>query len=96
MGRLQGATHTLEAHEARGAGRGSQVGGDRGGRSCVIGLLERVEDLTVSVGLALSGWWSLAGTMWLGQADGMTPASATYPGHRFPAEIISHAVSRVA
>jgi putative transposase len=30
--------------------------------------------------------------MWLGQADGMTPASATYPGHRFPAEIISHAV----
>ena len=42
--------------------------------------------------LALSGWWSLAGTMWLGQADGMTPASATYPGHRFPAEVISHAV----
>ena len=31
-------------------------------------------------GMALSGWWSLAGTMWLGQADGMTPASATYPG----------------
>ena len=22
----------------------------------------------------------------------MTPASATYPGHRFPAEVISHAV----
>src|SRR3712207_337258 len=27
----------------------------------------------------------------LGQAGGMTPHSATYPGHRFPAEVISHA-----
>ena len=30
--------------------------------------------------------------VWLGQADGMTPDAATYPGHRFPAEIIGHAV----
>ena len=29
---------------------------------------------------------------WLGQAGGMTSDTATYPGHRFPAEIISHAV----
>ena len=29
---------------------------------------------------------------WLGQAGGMTSGTATYPGHRFPAEIISHAV----
>ena len=28
----------------------------------------------------------------LGQAGGMTSDTATYPGHRFPAEIISHAV----
>jgi putative transposase len=29
---------------------------------------------------------------WVGQADEMTPESITYPGYRFPAEIISHAV----
>jgi len=29
---------------------------------------------------------------WLGQAGGMTPEPATYPGYRFPAEIISYAV----
>jgi putative transposase len=28
----------------------------------------------------------------LGQSGGMTPVPATYPGYRFPAEIISHAV----
>jgi putative transposase len=28
----------------------------------------------------------------LGEADGMTSEPATYPGHRFPAEIIHHAV----
>jgi putative transposase len=27
-----------------------------------------------------------------GEADGMTREPATYPGHRFPAEIIQHAV----
>ena len=27
-----------------------------------------------------------------GQADEMTPESITYPGYRFPAEIIGHAV----
>jgi putative transposase len=27
-----------------------------------------------------------------GQSDGMMPDPATYPGYRFPAEIISHAV----
>src|SRR3712207_5471075 len=30
--------------------------------------------------------------MWLGQAGSMTPDLATYPGHRFPAEVIGHAV----
>ena len=34
----------------------------------------------------------LAGTKRLGQAGGMMPDLATYPGHRFPAAIISHAV----
>jgi putative transposase len=29
---------------------------------------------------------------WVGQAGGMTPESITYPGYRFPAEIIGHAV----
>ena len=29
---------------------------------------------------------------WLGQAERMTPDPATYPGHRFPAEIISYAI----
>jgi transposase-like protein len=29
---------------------------------------------------------------WLGHAGEMTPEPATYPGYRFPAEIISHAV----
>ena len=29
---------------------------------------------------------------WLGQAGGMTSDTATYPGHRFPAEVIGHAV----
>jgi len=28
---------------------------------------------------------------WAGQADEMAPGSITYPGHRFPAEIIGHA-----
>ena len=28
----------------------------------------------------------------LGEGDGMTPDPVTYPGYRFPAEIISHAV----
>jgi len=35
---------------------------------------------------------SLAGTKWLGHAGEMTPEPATYPGYRFPAEIISYAV----
>ena len=30
--------------------------------------------------------------MRLGQAGGMLPDFATYHGHRFPAEVISHAV----
>ena len=42
---------------------------------------------------ALSGWKSLAGTKWLGQNGEMTPEPATYSGYRFPAEIISYAVS---
>jgi hypothetical protein len=29
---------------------------------------------------------------WPGQAGGMTPELATYPGYRVPAEIISHAI----
>jgi putative transposase len=29
---------------------------------------------------------------WLGYAGEMTPEPATYPGYRFPAEIISHVV----
>jgi putative transposase len=40
----------------------------------------------------LSRWRSLAGTTWLGQDDEMTSEPATYPGYRFPAEIISHAI----
>ena len=34
----------------------------------------------------------MVGTNWLGQAGGMTPQPTTYPGYRFPAEIISQAV----
>jgi putative transposase len=34
----------------------------------------------------------MPGTTWLGEAGGMQPDLATYPGYRFPAEIISHAV----
>ncbi len=41
---------------------------------------------------ALPSCWSLAGMTWFGQAGRMTSDTATYPGHRFPAEIISHAV----
>ncbi len=33
----------------------------------------------------------MAGTSWLGQAGRMTSEPATYPGFRFPAEIIRHA-----
>jgi putative transposase len=29
---------------------------------------------------------------WVSQADEMAPESHTYPGYRFPAEIIGHAV----
>ncbi len=29
---------------------------------------------------------------WLGHAGGMTSEFATYPGYRFPIEIISHAI----
>jgi hypothetical protein len=35
---------------------------------------------------------ALVGMTEPGQSDGMTPDTATYPGYRFPAEIISHAV----
>src|SRR3954462_11528913 len=41
---------------------------------------------------ALSASCSLAGTKRLGQNDEMTSEPATYPGYRFPAEIISYAV----
>ena len=41
---------------------------------------------------ALSFWRPLAGMMCPGQAGSMSPDLATYPGYRFPAEIISHAV----
>src|SRR3712207_550800 len=41
---------------------------------------------------SLSGWSSLAGTTWLGHHGAMTSEPATYPGYRFPAEIISYAV----
>src|SRR3712207_2735420 len=34
----------------------------------------------------------MAGPKRLSQAGGMTPDPASYPGHRFPAEIIGHAV----
>ena len=35
---------------------------------------------------------AVAGTAEPGQSDGMTSEAATYPGYRFPAEVISHAV----
>ncbi len=34
----------------------------------------------------------MAGPKRLSQAGGMTPDPASYPGHRFPAEVIGHAV----
>src|SRR4051812_17046948 len=40
----------------------------------------------------MSTSWSLAGTKRLGHAGEMTSEPATYPGYRFPAEIISYAV----
>src|SRR3954447_25920158 len=42
--------------------------------------------------LALPTSQSLAGTKSLGHAGGMTSEPATFPGYRFPAEVIGHAV----
>jgi hypothetical protein len=50
------------------------------------------QGLRVTVELALPTWPSLVGMTGLGQAGGMTPEPTTYPGYRFPAEIISHAL----
>ena len=41
---------------------------------------------------ALPCWWPVVGTKPLGQAGVMTPESFIYPGYRFPAEVIQHAV----
>ena len=41
---------------------------------------------------ALPSWRSLAGTGWLSEDGSMTSELVTYPGYRFPAEIINHAV----
>ena len=41
---------------------------------------------------ALPSYRPLPGTKRLGQSGLMTSEPATYPGYRFPAEIISHAV----
>src|SRR3712207_6051438 len=41
---------------------------------------------------ALSRWRRVAGTKRLGEAGGMPPEPATYPGYRFRAEVIRHAV----
>src|SRR3954471_11061160 len=46
----------------------------------------------VSLETASSTSWSLTGTKPLGHAGEMTLEPATYPGYRFPAEIISYAV----
>jgi putative transposase len=51
-----------------------------------------VAEAVRAIGVTEATWRPLAGTSWLGQAEGMTPEPATYPGYRFPAEIISHAV----
>jgi hypothetical protein len=48
--------------------------------------------MDLGVRRALSTSRSLAGTKRLGHAGEMTPEPATYPGYRFPAEIISYAV----
>jgi hypothetical protein len=48
--------------------------------------------MTGTAGPALSTSHSLAGMKWLGQNGEMTPEPATYPGYRFPTEIISYAV----
>lgn len=42
--------------------------------------------------MALPSWRAVAGTKWLGEAGWMTPDFGTYPGYRFPAEVIQHAV----
>jgi hypothetical protein len=47
---------------------------------------------SVHVKVALSASSSLAATKGLGQNGEMTSEPATYPGYRFPAEIISYAV----
>ena len=41
---------------------------------------------------ALSRWPALAGTNSSGEAGGMPSEPTTYPGYRFPAEVIQHAV----
>jgi transposase-like protein/VanZ family protein len=46
----------------------------------------------MGVGRALPTWLSLFETTGLGQAGGMTPKPITFPGYRFPAEFISHAL----
>jgi putative transposase len=45
-----------------------------------------------SIRRALPTWLPLVGTAQLGQAGTMMPELTTYPGYRFPAEIISHAL----
>jgi putative transposase len=59
-------------------------------------LAERMGQLDTllreAIGQALSRRRAMAGTNWLGEAGGMTPEPTTYPGYRFPAEVIHHAV----
>ena len=47
---------------------------------------------TASRAAALSRWPALAGTNSSGEAGGMPSEPTTYPGYRFPAEVIQHAV----
>ena len=50
--------------------------------------MQRFKSSGAGPALALPSWLPLSGTKWLGQAGGMLPHLASYPGYRFPAEII--------
>ena len=45
-----------------------------------------------NISLGIVTLWEVAGTKRLGEAGRMTPEPAAYPGYRFPAEVIRHAV----
>ena len=61
----------------------------RGPKAATLVLTEEEREVLQR---ALSRWPALAGTNSSGEAGGMPSEPTTYPGYRFPAEVIQHAV----